>query len=107
MVMPLEQDGNHKGARMALRERYVKERNGGAPAGGLDEILYGNPAFQEMKGRLHRAIISRMDLTKLNHLAPDRVAAEVSRLAEDLLIAENTPLTHAERERLVSEVHDE
>ena len=92
---------------MALRERYIKERNGNGATGALDEVLYGNQGFQEMKARLHRAIISRMDLTKLNNLTPDRVTAEVSRLAEDLLIAENTPLSLVERERLVSEVHDE
>jgi pilus assembly protein CpaF len=73
----------------------------------MDDPLYGNQAFQEMKARLHRAIISRMDLTKLNTLAPDRITAEVSRLAEDLLIAENTPLSFVERDRLVNEVHDE
>jgi len=92
---------------MALRERYIKDRNGNGAAATFDDVLYGNQAFQEMKARLHRAIISRMDLTKLNSLAPDRVTAEVSRLAEDLLIAENTPLSLVERERLVSEVHDE
>jgi pilus assembly protein CpaF len=92
---------------MALRERYIKDRNGNGATGALDDVLYGNQAFQEMKARLHRAIISRMDLTKLNNLAPDRITAEVSRLAEDLLIAENTPLSLIERERLVSEVHDE
>src|SRR5499433_2060182 len=92
---------------MALRERYVKDRNGSGTSATLDDVLYGNQAFQEMKARLHRAIISRMDLTKLNTLPPDRVTAEVSRLAEDLLIAENTPLTLVERDRLVSEVHDE
>ena len=102
-----EQDGSNKGTRMALKERYIKDRNGNGVSASLDEALYGNQAFQEMKARLHRAIISRMDLTKLNSLAPDRVAAEVSRLAEDLLIAENTPLSIVERERLVSEVHDE
>jgi pilus assembly protein CpaF len=92
---------------MALRERYIKERNGTGQTGALDEVLYGNQAFQEMKARLHRAIISRMDLVKLNNLPADRIAAEVSRLAEDLLAAENTPLSLVERERLVSEVHDE
>src|SRR5262249_50632439 len=105
-VMAVEQ-GRIKGPRMALRERYIKDRNGNGATGALDDVLYGNQAFQEMKARLHRAIISRMDLTKLNNLAPDRVTAEVSRLAEDLLVAENTPLSLVERERLVSEVHDE
>lgn len=92
---------------MALRERYIKDRNGNGASATLDEVLYGNQAFQEMKSRLHRAIISRMDLIKLNNLPADRVTAEVSRLAEDLLIAENTPLSLVERDRLVSEVHDE
>jgi len=107
MVMAIEQDGISKGTRMALRERYIKERNGNGQTGALDEVLYGNQAFQEMKARLHRAIISRMDLVTLNDLPADRIAAEVSRLAEDLLAAENTPLSLVERERLVSEVHDE
>jgi pilus assembly protein CpaF len=107
MVMVVEQDGINRGTKMALRERYIKERNGSGQTGALDEVLYGNQAFQEMKARLHRAIISRMDLIKLNSLPADRITAEVSRLAEDLLAAENTALSLVERERLVSEVHDE
>src|SRR5499427_10232502 len=92
---------------MALRERYIKDKNGAAASPALEDVLHSKQAFQDMKARLHRAIISRMDLTKLNSLAPDRVTAEVSRLAEDLLAAENVPLSLVERERLVSEVHDE
>jgi pilus assembly protein CpaF len=60
-----------------------------------------------MKARLHRAIISRLDLARVNMLTPDRVRAEVSRLAEDLLLAENAPISETERDRLVSEVHHE
>jgi len=74
---------------------------------GLEEALYGNQSFQEMKARLHRAIITRLDLTRFNMLSPTRVRAEVSRLAEELLIAENAPLSEPERERLVNEVHHE
>jgi len=103
--MALEQEGIVKGNKMALRERYIRDKNGTSIS--LEDVLYGNQQFQDMKARLHRAIITRMDLTKLNTLAPDRVTAEVSRLAEDLLLAENTPLSLVERERLVSEVHDE
>src|SRR6266705_704976 len=91
---------------MALRERYIKDKNGNGTAAAVEEV-YGNQAFQEMKSRLHRAIISRMDLTKLNTLPADRVEAEVSRLAEDLLLAESAALSTVERERLVNEVHDE
>jgi pilus assembly protein CpaF len=92
---------------MALRERYIKDQNGDGSAAALEEAVYGNQSFQEMKARLHKAIIARLDLTKLNALAPDRVRAEVSRLAEGLLQAESVPLSSAERDRLVSEVHHE
>src|SRR5947207_882426 len=107
MVTAEEQQGTVKGNKMALRERYIKDKNGNGTGAAVEEGIYGNQAFQEMKARLHRAIITRMDLTKLNTLAPDRVTAEVSRLAEDLLSAENTPLSLIERDRLVKEVHDE
>jgi len=91
---------------MALRERYIKEPagDGTAPA---KETAYSNQNFQDMKSRLHRAIVSRLDLTRLNTLSPDRVRAEVSRLAEDLLLAENAPISETERDRLVNEVHHE
>jgi pilus assembly protein CpaF len=60
-----------------------------------------------MKARLHRAIVTRVDLAKLSALPPDRVHAEVARLAEGLLQAESLPLSAAERDRLVGEVHHE
>jgi pilus assembly protein CpaF len=70
------------------------------PAGGAH-------TFQEMKSRLHRAIINRMDLTKLSQLDADQLRAEVSRLAEGLLAVENMPLSTMDRERLVEEVRHE
>jgi pilus assembly protein CpaF len=91
---------------MALRERYIRE-NGDGTAVRLEETGQTNHSFQEVKARLHRAIITRMDLTKLNSLSPERLHAEVARLAEDLLLAENLPLSTVERDRLVSEVNHE
>ena len=67
----------------------------------------GQHTFQEMKSRLHRAIINRMDLTKLSQLDADQLRAEVSRLAEGLLAIENMPLSTSDRERLVEEVRHE
>src|ERR1043166_2705240 len=92
---------------MALRERYIKETSVDGTATAVDESVYGTQSFQELKARLHRAIITRMDLTKLNTLPANRVQAEVSRLAEGLLLAENVPLSTIERDRLVGEVHHE
>lgn len=93
---------------MALRERLIKENAPpGLLAGRGEEAATGTRTFQEMKARLHRAIINRMDMTKLGQLAPEQVHAEVARLAEELLIAENAPLSIPERERLVGEVRHE
>ena len=92
---------------MALRERYVRDNGDGTAAARLDDGTYSNQTFQEIKARLHRAIITKMDLTKLNTLTPERVHAEVSKLTEDLLLAENLPLSTVERDRLVGEVQHE
>ena len=90
---------------MALRERLIKETvlagNGHSP----DENAVHS--FQEMKSRLHRALINRMDLTKLADLGPDQVHAEVSRLAESVLAQESMPLSSSDRERLINDVQHE
>ena len=56
---------------MALRERLIG--NTGIPGGGSDGT--GQHSFQEMKARLHRTLINRMDLTKLSTLTPEQVHA--------------------------------
>jgi pilus assembly protein CpaF len=93
---------------MALRERLIRENgvigsgNGNGSDGGGQQHT-----FQEMKSRLHRTLINRMDLTKLSTLTPEQVKEEVSRLAEVVLAQEPMPLSVAERERLVNDVHHE
>ncbi len=88
---------------MALRERLIG--NNGAPGNVGDGT--GQHSFQEMKSRLHRTLINRMDLTKLSTLTPDQVHAEVSRLAEAVLAQEAMPLSVSERDRLVNDVQHE
>jgi pilus assembly protein CpaF len=86
---------------MALRERLIRETYP------TDDAGSNQRDFQEIKSRLHRALINRMDLTKLGALAPEQLNAEVSRLAESVLAAEALPLSAIERERLVGEVRHE
>ncbi|HVF41460.1 MAG TPA: CpaF family protein [Pyrinomonadaceae bacterium] len=94
---------------MSLRERLIREPANGAALFGRDAVDVGpvGNIYQEMKARLHRAIINRMDLTKLGQLEPEQLHNEVARLAEDLLAAENAPLSTAERDRLVGVVRHE
>ena len=88
---------------MALRERLIGNQN--IPGNASDGT--GQHSFQEMKSRLHRTLINRMDLTKLSSLTPEQVHGEVSRLAETVLAQEAMPLSISERERLVNDVQHE
>src|ERR1700682_4930668 len=92
---------------MSLRERFVRENS--APGAVVGNGAEGNSqhTFQEMKSRLHRALINKMDLTKLTTLSPEQLNAEVTRLAESVLVQEAMPISTAERDRLVNEVQHE
>ncbi|HYJ89028.1 MAG TPA: CpaF family protein [Pyrinomonadaceae bacterium] len=87
---------------MALRERLIRD----TVTGNGSEVI-GPNTFQEMKSRLHKALINRMDLTKLAALTQEQVHGEVLRLAESVLAQEAMPLSLPERERLVNEVQHE
>jgi pilus assembly protein CpaF len=92
---------------MALRERLIKDTGFFGSGNGNGSDNSGQHTFQEMKSRLHRALINKMDLTKLSSLTPEQVRDEVSKLAESMLAQEVTPLSTSERERLVNEVQHE
>jgi pilus assembly protein CpaF len=92
---------------MALRERLIRENGFPGSGNGNGSDASGQNTFQEMKSRLHRVLINRMDLTKLSALSTEQVHAEVSRLAESVLAQESMPLSAAERDRLVNDVQHE
>jgi len=92
---------------MALRERLIKENGFPGAGNGNGSDTNGQNTFLEMKSRLHRNLINRMDLTKLAELTPEQVNAEVSRLAESVLAQESMPMSASERDRLVSDVQHE
>jgi pilus assembly protein CpaF len=96
---------------MALRERLTREMGANGVATARGQNGAGDPAvlngLQEMKTRLHRALIDRMDLGKLNLLTPTQTNAEVVRLAREILAAEETPLSMVECEQLIEEVRHE
>jgi len=91
---------------MALKERLIKDTINGNGFGAAP-VEQAPHTFQEIKSRLHRTLINRMDLTKLSSLTQEQVHAEVSRLAENVLAQEAMPLSSSERERLVNDVQHE
>ena len=79
-----------------------------APASSPTELTRRpDVARYELKTRVHRQLIERLDLTKLTMLPADVLQQQIRRIVEDMLVGDDTPLSRAEREQLVIEVQHE
>ena len=67
----------------------------------------GADPFQELTTRIHRRLVEKLDLAKLDELPEDEVRRQVRRITDSLLTLESTPLSRADRERLVDEIEHE
>jgi len=76
-------------------------------ANGHDPHPRGREAYYDLKTRIHRQLIERLDLTKLDLLPLDSVQQQIRRIVEDMLVADETPLSRQEREQIVVEVEHE
>ena len=66
-----------------------------------------NGASYELKTRIHRHLIERIDLSKVDVLPRDVVEQQIRRLVEDLLAEEETPLSRWERDQIIVEIQHE
>lgn len=99
---------------MSLRDRLNSNTNTNtaAPAGAKNQnggphATQLNSSFSDLKSKLHRELISRMDLTKINLLTPQQVHEEVARLTKDLLDNRDLAISGSEREKLIEEIRYE
>src|SRR5262250_2135479 len=74
---------------------------------GHDPQPRGREAYYELKTRIHRQLIERLDLAKLELLPLETVQQQIRRIVEDMLVADDTPLSRQEREQIVVEVEHE
>ncbi len=65
--------------------------------------------FSAVKTAIHRRLIQKLNLDRLNEIKREEVRREVSQILEALVVGESTPmnLQEGERERLAQEVLDE
>ncbi len=63
--------------------------------------------FQHIKGRVHRRLIERLNLSSLDKLTREQVVDAIRKVVYDLLSQESAPLNFDEREELVTQVLDE
>jgi pilus assembly protein CpaF len=83
----------------------------GAPGGsaetGYVEGLQGSHALQQVKGRVHRKLLERLNLSNLDRLERQQVADAVRRVVQDMITQESVPLNFEERDMVVVQVLDE
>jgi pilus assembly protein CpaF len=63
--------------------------------------------FAGVKAAIHRKLIQKLNLDRLNEVNREDVRREVSRILESLVAGDSTPMNLQERERLAQEVLDE
>jgi pilus assembly protein CpaF len=63
--------------------------------------------FQQVKARVHRRLIERLNLSNLDKIDREQVIETIRKVVHDLLTAEMVPLNFDERELLISQVLDE
>ena len=61
----------------------------------------------QIKTRVHRRILERLNLSTLDKLGRDEVVATIAKVVQDLVAQEQLPLNLGERELLVRQVVDE
>jgi len=72
-----------------------------------DYVGSGNNDMQEIKGRIHRQLLDRLNLASIETLDREEVVGEIRKVVHDLLTREAVPLNLDEREDLVEQILDE
>ncbi len=102
---------------MALLDRLFGETNDTAksttPGGsdGAPDPSVGIDApradYHAVKSRVHNRLFDFIDFTRIGEVTEDRVANDIATLTRRILAEEQSPFTHADRERIVEEVQHE
>ena len=63
--------------------------------------------FQDLKARIHRRLLDRLDLGKVDLLTSDELSREIGYVIESLIVEEGVPLNQTEKARMILEVQHE
>jgi pilus assembly protein CpaF len=114
MTEPAEKDGAAPKPRSTTETRFKlpweRAADGSAPPRTEPAIVVPGAKqhfFQEIKGRVHRKLIERLNLSNLDKLSREQVVDAIRKVVHDLLAQESAPLNFEEREELVRQVLDE
>lgn len=77
------------------------------PARGSQGGAATGAALLELRQRVHRKLLGRLNLSNVDSLDRDQVRAEIGEVVREILTIETIPLNAEEREQLVEQVLDE
>jgi pilus assembly protein CpaF len=63
--------------------------------------------YQELKTRIHRRLIDKLDLSKVDMIGSNDLLREIGYIIESLIVEEGVPLNQVEKDRLVVEIQHE
>lgn len=94
---------------MSLRDRLedIKKDTAQMPVDVHQGAFVENKTYQELKSRIHRKLLDRVDLTMMESMAPDQLRGELKTLVERLLAEETLAINDAERKSLVCDIQHE
>jgi len=81
---------------------YVGPKSGAQPA-----APKADNSFQQIKSRIHRRLLERLNLSNLERLEREEVVGAIGKVVQDLITQESLPLNLDERELVVRQVVDE
>ncbi|MDO9280922.1 MAG: CpaF family protein [Methylotenera sp.] len=94
---------------MSLRDRLedIRKDTAQAPTTTPQTGFMGNKVYQELRSRIHRKLLDRVDLAMMENMPPELLREELKTLVERLLSEETMAINDSERVNLVRDIQHE
>lgn len=94
---------------MSLRDRLEDAKNDKplAPVHAQQNGFMGSEVYQELRSRIHRKLLDRVDLTMMERMPPETLRQELKTLVERLLSEEPMAINDSERMNMVRDIQHE
>ncbi|MDO9366050.1 MAG: CpaF family protein [Methylotenera sp.] len=94
---------------MSLRDRLEEIKNDTAqvPTATPQSGFMGNKIYQELRSRIHRKLLDRVDLSMMENMPPELLREELKTLVERLLSEETMAINDSERTNIVRDIQHE
>jgi pilus assembly protein CpaF len=94
---------------MSLRDRLENTKTDSAQTPTLTQQtgLMSNKVYQDLRSRIHRKLLDRVDLAMMENMAPELLRGELKTLVERLLSEETMAINETERMNMIRDIQHE